>query len=93
MNKELITEESVEALVKDMSESDRKALAMYTHIMMMAFANKGNFKVTILFENDETTGVAAINMTEMDVVIALEEAHEYMCNMITKDMPPKEMLN
>ena len=93
MNKELITEESVEALVKDMSENDRKALAMYTHIMMMAFANRGNFKVTIIFENDETTGVAAINMTEMDVVIALEEAHEYMCNMITKDMPPKEMLN
>jgi hypothetical protein len=93
MNKELITEASVEALVKDMSERDRKALAMYTHIMLMAFANKGNFKVAILFENDETTGVGAINMTETDVVSILEEAHESMCNMITKDMPPKEMLN
>ena len=93
MNKELITEASVEALVNDMSERDRKALAMYTHMMLMAFANKGNYKVALIFENENTTGIAAINMTEMEVVGAIEEAHENMCNMITKDMPPKEMLN
>jgi hypothetical protein len=93
MNKELITEASVEALVNDMSERDRKALAMYTHIMLMAFANKDNYKVAFIFENESTTGIAAINMTEMEVVGAIEEAHENMCHMITKDMPSKEMFN
>ena len=40
MKKELITEESVEALVKEMSKEDRNALSMYTYMMMMAFAKK-----------------------------------------------------
>jgi hypothetical protein len=93
MEKELITPASVEAVLKDISEDDRRALSFYTHIIMMAFANKGGYKAMILFENDDTSGVAAINMTELEVVSILEETHENMCKMITKDMPPKGMLN
>jgi len=93
MKKELIIVDFVEALVKDMSEKDRKALSAYTHMMMMAFAQKGGYKVMIIFEDDETSGVGAINMTEMEVISILEETHENMCSLITKGMPPKEMLN
>jgi hypothetical protein len=49
MEKELITPASVEAVLKDISEDDRRALSFYTHIIMMAFANKGGYKAMILF--------------------------------------------
>ena len=93
MKRELITADFVEDIIKDMSEKDRKALSAYTHMMMMAFANKGGYKVMIIFEDDETSGVGAINMTEIEVVGILEETHENMCSLITKGMPPKGMLN
>jgi hypothetical protein len=93
MKKELITEESVEALVKEMSEKDRKALSMYTYMMMMAFANKENYKVAIVFDTDDSSGVAAINMTAAELMHALEATHENMYKVITKDMPSKDMLN
>ena len=93
MRKELITEESVEALVKEMSEEDRKALSMYTYMMMMAFADKENYKVAIVFDTDDSSGVAAINMTTEELMHALEATHENMWKVITKDMPSKDMLN
>lgn len=93
MKKELITEESVKTLVEDMSEDDRKALSFYTHLMMKAFADKDNVKVAILFDTEESSGVAAINMTSAEVVSAIENAHKNLYEVITRDMPPKGMLN
>jgi hydroxymethylglutaryl-CoA reductase len=93
MKKELITEESVEALVKDLDEDDRKSLSFYTHLMMKAFANKDNVKVAIVFDTEDASGVAAINMTTAEVMFALESCHANLYKVITKDMPPKEMLN
>jgi hypothetical protein len=93
MKKELITEEFVEALVKEMDEEDREALSFYTHMMMMAFANKGKVKVAIIFDTEDSSGVGAINMTSAEVVNALEGAHKNLYEVITRDMPPKEMLN
>jgi hypothetical protein len=93
MKKELITEESVEALVKEMDEDEREALSLYTHMMMMAFANRGNVKVAIIFDTEDSSGVAAINMTSAEVVSALENAHKNLYEVITRDMPPKGMLN
>jgi hypothetical protein len=93
MKKELITEESVEALVKEMTEEDRKALSMYTYMMMMAFADKENYKVAIVFDTDDSSGVAAINMSAEELMWALETTHANMYKVITKDMPSKDMLN
>ena len=93
MKKELITEESVEALVKDMDEDDRKSLSFYTHLMMKAFANKDNIKVAIIFDTEEASGIAAINMTTDEVMFALEASHKNLYKVITEDMPPKGMLN
>jgi hypothetical protein len=93
MKKELITEESVEALVKEMDEDDRKALSMYTYMMMMAFADKENYRVAIVFDTEDSSGVAAINMTSAEVMSALENAHKNLYEVITRDMPSKEMLN
>jgi hypothetical protein len=93
MKKELITEESVEALVKEMTEEDRKALSMYTYMMMMAFADKENYRVAIIFDTEDSSGVAAINMTGAEVVSAIENAHKNLYEVITRDMPPKGMLN
>ena len=91
--KELITEASVENLLKDISKEDRRNLSVYTHMMMLAFANKGNVKVAVIFETDESLGIGAINMTTAEVLTALEETRENLYEVITKDMPPKEMLN
>jgi hypothetical protein len=93
MRKELITEESVEALVKEMTEGDRKALSMYTYMMMMAFADKENYKVALIIDTNDSSGVAAINMTDVELIHALEAVRVNMYAVITKDMPPKEMLN
>jgi hypothetical protein len=93
MKKEFITEESVEALVKEMDEDDRKALSMYTYMMMMAFADKENYRVAIVFDTEDSSGVAAINMTSAEVMNALENAHKNLYEVITRDMPSKEMLN
>lgn len=76
-----------------MSEDDRKALSFYTHLMMKAFADKDNVKVAILFDTEESSGVAAINMTSAEVVSAIENAHKNLYEVITRDMPPKGMLN
>ena len=93
MKKELITEESVRTLVEDMDEDDRNALSFYTHLIMKAFADKDNVKVTIVFDTEEGSGVAAINMTAAEVMYSLESCHANLYKVITKDMPPKEMLN
>ena len=93
MKKELITEESVRTLVEDMDEDDRKALSFYTHLMMKAFADKDNVKVAILFDTEEASGVAAINMNTEEVMHALEASHKNLYKVITEDMPPKGMLN
>jgi hypothetical protein len=93
MKKELITEESVEALVMDMSKEDRNALSMYTYMMMMAFAKKDNYKIAIVFDNTDSSGVAAINMTAEELMGALAETHANMYKVITQDMPSKDMLN
>lgn len=93
MKKELITEESVEALLKDVDEDDRRTLSIYTHMMLKAFANKDNYKIAIIFDNDETLGVGAINMTTAEVINAFEAARQNLYEVITTDMPPKEMLN
>lgn len=91
--KELITEASVENLLKDISKEDRRNLSVYTHMMMLAFANKGNVKVAVIFETDESLGIGAINMTTAEVLTALEETRENLYEVITENMPPKEMLN
>lgn len=91
--KELITEASVENLLKDISKEDRRSLSVYTHMMMLAFANKGNVKVAVIFETDESLGIGAINMTTAEVLTALEETRENLYEVITENMPPKEMLN
>lgn len=93
MKKELITEESVEALVKEMSKEDRNALSMYTYMMMMAFAKKDNYKIAIVFDNTDSSGVAAINMTAGELMGTLAETHANMYKVITQDMPSKDMLN
>ena len=93
MKKELITEESVKTLVEDMDEDDRRALSFYTHLMMKAFADKDSVKVVIVFDTEESSGVAAINMTSAEVVSILENAHKHLYEVITRDMPPKGMLN
>jgi hydroxymethylglutaryl-CoA reductase len=91
--KELITEASVENLLKDISKEDRSSLSVYTHMMMLAFANKGNVKVAIIFDTDDSLGIGVINMTTAEVMTALEETRENLYEVITQDMPPKEMLN
>lgn len=93
MKRELITEESVKTLVEDLDEDDRKALSFYTHLMMKAFADKDNVKVAIVFDTEEGSGVAAINMTAAEVMYALESSHKNLYKVITEDMPPKGMLN
>jgi hypothetical protein len=91
--KELITEASVENLLNDISKEDRSSLSVYTHMMMLAFANKGNVKVAIIFDTDDSLGIGAINMTTAEVMTALEDTRENLYEVITKDMPSKEMLN
>jgi hypothetical protein len=93
MRKELITEESVEALLKHIDKEDREALSVYTHMMMLAFANKGGVKVAMIFETDDSLGVGVINMTTEEVIVALEATRDNLYKVITQDMPPKEMLN
>lgn len=93
MRKELITEESVEALLKHIDKEDREALSVYTHMMMLAFANKGGVKVAMIFDTDDSLGLGVINMTTEEVLEVLEATKSNLYELVTQDMPPKEMLN
>lgn len=93
MRKELITEESVEALLKHIDKKDREALSVYTHMMMLAFANKGGVKVAMIFDTDDSLGLGVINMTTEEVLEVLEATKSNLYELVTQDMPPKEMFN
>jgi len=93
MKRELITEASVEALIKNIDEEDRRSLSVYTHMMLKAFAKKEGYKIALIFDNDESSGIAAINMTTEEVMYALASAQTHMYEIITQDMPSKDRFN